>query len=413
MIDQSTETSGGVNPAGVSKEFNPQRPIDDEMARDCIRQLREIARTQNLGPFVLPNLRTASIPDLFDSGDPNKGKEPGMLRKAGWQDDQPTREFLENAQRYAERQAEEGIQTIQKELGLTLEQLGKMSFDELVKLAKTKGLLGEAITDNPLKQERVEETIDYLRNAWEKAAGGLIDIHTETEEGVEVIGNLKIISDRAEEVILNIIANGANNPQEVYIKQGERLVGVILPEGKGIGEFLAQGEELPPDQKAKFEEQKRALALAYDLQITGVTEKLRKVKYRTQKENLEARLQKLKKERQLLKTKDEKGDEVVIPDQIGVFAAKFNCRDLSEVRTLFERAASDSKVREGLLEYIINIGLADKEAVEKVLDKIHGHQERKKWARRVRSLAGLALVLTLLLAWQASKADKKRSEMIG
>lgn len=415
MTDQGVEISVGVNPVAVSGEN--QKPIDVEQAKDCVRQLREIARKQGTS-FGLAELRKTSIDNLLSPGDSDKGEEPGLLRKAGWQDDEQTRKFLENGQRYAEDQAEEWIKKIQSELGLTPEQLSEKSFDELIRLAKDKGWSVEVIPNDP-KQEEVEETLDYLRNAWEKAnekaiagsetkEGAASELAEETEAGLEVIDDLGKILDGAGEVIFNLVANGVNNPQ-VYIQQGERLVNEILGERGNIDNFLASEGDLSDNQKAQFEAQKRILALGYDLQIAGLNEKLAKVKNQKERDVLEAQLNKLKEERQKLKTKDKSGNEVEIPDQVEFFAQQFNCENLSQVRVLFEQAAGNPKVKKELLEYIENnLGLGNnKQVVEEILNKIHNRQ-LKTWEKRGRIVGSLALVLVLLLAWRASQADKQR-----
>lgn len=403
---------------GGGEAGGPRQEINVDSAQDCLKQLKEIARQQGRS-FGLADLRKVDIDELFAPGDPQQNKEPGMLNKAGWQDDQQTKDFLANTQRYAEKQAEIWLNKIQTELKLSPEQLADKSFDELKGLALKAGMAVDETVADPKKKAEAEETLDNLRNAWEKAkekamsgskdkedtARALAD---ETEALSLIEGDLKNLTPESQGIIMNIIAHGADKPQ-VYIKQGEILAQATLGE-KDIDTFLGK-EESPENQKPDFERRKHNLALALDLQIAGLQEQLGQLKGK-KRENIENMIKILREKRNKLRTTNEKGENVVIPDQIKSFAAIFNCENLEGVRVVLERAASSPEQRKALLNYIDTIGL-DRATVEKVFTKIHRQQEARKWKDRGKTAGVLALLLALLLAWQASKHKGGGEGMMG
>lgn len=421
-VDKPFASSASGETKGREQDINVDR------ARDCLRQLKEIAKKNGLN-FGLAELRKAEPDELFAIGDSEQNKKPGMLFEAGWKDDESTREFLANAQRYAEQQAEFWLQKIQSELGLSLEQLAESSLEEIINLASRKGMMVDVSTTDPQKRTEAEETLDNLRNAWEKAKERGVLRNKEEENGSTLVDEIKALDSirgyfgeltgEAQSVMMIIIAHGVDNP-EVYIELGQRLSSEILRGENGeeinIDTFLEKGDNLSEGQrKEEFQRKKHDLALALDLEIVGLQEQLSQMGNKNGKniERIKSKIEELQAKRNQL-TINERGEELVIPDQIKNFAAMFGCNDLKEVRALFEQAASYPERREKLLEFI-EAGFNQETAniAKNILTNVNLKQEIKKEGNLEKNISILTLLMLLILAWRAFRANKQGEGIMG
>lgn len=144
-------------------EGSPPAPqvVDVPQAQKAVGEIQTIA--QSLGDrFGLSEMRKADVSSLLTDKGPDK--KPGLLKQAKdgkgepapWQDNAATRQYLENAQAYAQQQAEEWLQKIATELKIPADTLVETSWEDLVKVAKKAGW--------PVDRE---EQLDMLRNAYE------------------------------------------------------------------------------------------------------------------------------------------------------------------------------------------------------------------------------------------------------
>lgn len=149
------------------------RPVDVPKAQDAIRQVRTIGASLNR-PVRLVDIRRTPVADLLRPADPANKVDAGILVASSdpaqrWKDDAPTRDFLANAQSYAQAEAVRGVGELTSLLAVTPDQLAKMTPEQVRDAAKAKGWVVEGKAGDAASQAKAAETMDYLVNAHEYA----------------------------------------------------------------------------------------------------------------------------------------------------------------------------------------------------------------------------------------------------
>jgi len=301
-----------------------QRPVDVPKAKDAIQKVGEIGA--RLGkPFRLVDIRKTPVADLLRPGDPDPAKnlKPGLLQESAdpkdkWADDPKTREYLENAKAYAESEAKRGLAELTTpEIGLTQDQISKMTLDALKQAVKAKGWIVEATAGDAASQVKAQETIDYLENTHELAkeqaaevaaralAVGQVDV-----DNIPSTAELKNLSLDAVDTLLGSIAGGAaedylhyryrqiqkafgtGEPSGKQKKEMSRLIKLQteLPKLKGQVETkliqMTESESATPEDRALGYDMQKHM---YELQLKQPEQELAKLKAAGQGNGLEAK----------------------------------------------------------------------------------------------------------------------------
>lgn len=406
----------GATPDTITTAVKPaEKPVDPTSGKKAVGELRN--RGNQLGKKVgLHEIRTGKTDDWLKDGDRVEGEENGFLRQEDpdkgvkkWQDDPATRDYLNNAQRYAQQQAEQGVEEIKDKLGLNVEQAAKKPFNEIVEEAGKKGLNVDPNT------EEGQEILDYLRNAHEYAR----DLNTkkDDEQSAEA-GEKKDEEETVQEVtqelalvIHNDIVELSKLSLEIYASGGD-----VAKKIQAIGESMIV---TPEEGKQRTEQEVIQTARGYDLQIAGMQLEQQQIAdsypeaKEKKREELLVRNNELKKR---IKQLQEERKQFYVPNEVkefvkrcGVAEADAKANPLAALSQTLEKAITDKSFRKDYIAYLkqqANEGKLSKEGVETTVKFLNSETVKKfvkeKGLLGVKAAGGFG-VLMLLMAWLATK----------
>lgn len=228
----------------------PPKPIDIPQAQKAHGELQKASG----GAFSLNQLRKMDAPALLDAGDPAQNKEPGVLNKAGWKKDEPTKDYLDNAKRYAQEQAQKGLAELleMKQAGvvLTQEQLAKLKPDEVIALAKANGRAVEDVPSDAAKTAEAQKMRDYLENAH----GLAVEEQSKKDAVVEATVNIVATAEAGKK------SGVSHEALEILATMGEKSGMSAAVQRRG-GELVQQGVK---------EGDANLTAFGIDMQVAGI-----------------------------------------------------------------------------------------------------------------------------------------------